>query len=207
MNLISNEYKNTASLNKQRGVVLVVSLIMLILVSMMGIHSMRTSIIQEKMASNWFDRLKALQAAEAGVRFGVSQINTTAFSMDDFVNNVNKKSFYDMRQQGAINQGDSNKTANAWLANRSPSSWPWTDADKRGEIAHHIDSANSMGLIRKPQFAIGMQEAILRAGSEGFICLPYTVIGAGKGATASTNVLIEVKVIPKSGCKRKSIVN
>jgi Tfp pilus assembly protein PilX len=204
--MIRNKIKSTLCINKQKGVVLIVSLVMLILVSILGISSIRTATLNEKTTANSFDRLKALQSAEAGVRFGISQLDSPTFSMDNFVNNVNNQTFYDMRRHGAINQADGNKTVTNWLANRSPANWPWEDDSKRSETTNYIDTNNSMGLVRKPQFSIGMQEAILRAGSEGFICLPYTVIGAGQGSSVTTQVLIEVKVIPRSGCSRSSPV-
>ncbi|MCK5889249.1 MAG: hypothetical protein KAG19_04845 [Methylococcales bacterium] len=184
---------------------LVVSLIILFLTSIIGMQSMQTASMQEKMAANSLDRLKALQSAESGVRAGIKRLNSAAYSLDTFVNNVNATGAYDIRREGAFNQAGSNKTIIDWFANRSATGWPWDDASKRSETNYHIDASNSMALASKPQFAIGMQEAILRAGSEGYQCLPFSIIGAGQGSSANTRALIEVKVIPKSGCHRSLV--
>jgi len=55
-------------LNNQRGVVLVAGLMILVILSLLGITTMQTSTIEEKMANNMGQRQLAFQAAEAGLR-------------------------------------------------------------------------------------------------------------------------------------------
>ncbi len=55
---------------KQRGVVLVVSLIMLLVMTLIGITSMNSSVLEEKMAGNMHNRNQAFQAAESALRIG-----------------------------------------------------------------------------------------------------------------------------------------
>ncbi len=55
---------------QQNGVALVVSLILLIVITLLGLSSIRTIVLEEKMASNTYDRSLAFQAAEAGLRAG-----------------------------------------------------------------------------------------------------------------------------------------
>ena len=52
----------------QRGVTLIITLVMLVLVTLVGVASIRTSTMDEKMAGNSRDRDKAFQAAEAAVQ-------------------------------------------------------------------------------------------------------------------------------------------
>lgn len=52
----------------QKGVVLVISLIMLALLSIIGVAAMQATGLEEKMAGNMRDRNIAFQAAEAGMR-------------------------------------------------------------------------------------------------------------------------------------------
>lgn len=52
----------------QRGSVLIVSLIMLLLLTLIAVAAMRTTILQERMAVNLHDRGLAFQAAEAALR-------------------------------------------------------------------------------------------------------------------------------------------
>lgn len=55
-------------LDKQRGAVLVVSLVMLLMLTLIGISSMSTVTLEEKMVGNMRDHNLAFQAAEAGMR-------------------------------------------------------------------------------------------------------------------------------------------
>lgn len=61
---------------RQQGSVLIVSLIILMVLTLIGITGMRTTLLEEKMASNSFDRNTAFQAAEAALRNGESQANS-----------------------------------------------------------------------------------------------------------------------------------
>jgi type IV pilus assembly protein PilX len=65
------------NLKKQRGVALIVSLIMLLLMTLLAISSMNTTVLEEKMAGNYKDRNMAFQAAEAGLRAGETYLRTT----------------------------------------------------------------------------------------------------------------------------------
>lgn len=55
-------------LRRQRGAVLVVSLVILLVITMIAAGSMRGTILEEKMAGNTRDRNLAFQAAESAVR-------------------------------------------------------------------------------------------------------------------------------------------
>ena len=55
---------------KQRGAVLVVALIFLVVMTMLILASIRGTVMQERMASNLYDRSLAFQAAEAALREG-----------------------------------------------------------------------------------------------------------------------------------------
>ena len=55
---------------KQQGIVLIVAMVMLIVMSILGISSVRGIALEEKMASNAHDRSIAFQAAEAALRAG-----------------------------------------------------------------------------------------------------------------------------------------
>jgi len=65
---------NMAIRNHQSGVVLVVSLIMLVLLTMIGVTGMQVTGLEEKMAGNSKDRNIAFQAAEAGLRDAESDL-------------------------------------------------------------------------------------------------------------------------------------
>jgi len=68
------------SITRQRGVVLVVSLLFLVVLTLLGIATMRTNVIEERLAGNSRDWGLAFQAAEAALRDGEADIqNGTRF--------------------------------------------------------------------------------------------------------------------------------
>ncbi len=60
----------------QRGAALVVSLILLLVVTLIGISGMQSTVLQEKMSGNFKDKNSAFQAAEAALREGEAQAET-----------------------------------------------------------------------------------------------------------------------------------
>ncbi len=58
----------------QRGVALIVALILLVVITVIGLAAIRTSTMQEKMAGNTFDRAQAFQVAEATLQFAAATI-------------------------------------------------------------------------------------------------------------------------------------
>jgi type IV pilus assembly protein PilX len=56
--------------NRQQGAVLVISLIMLLVMTLIGITGMQTTVLEEKMAGNMRDQNLAFQAAESALRNG-----------------------------------------------------------------------------------------------------------------------------------------
>jgi type IV pilus assembly protein PilX len=61
---------------RQRGVALVVSLLLLIIVAIVGLAAVRGTLMQQKMASNAYDREQAFQAAEAALRVATAVLPT-----------------------------------------------------------------------------------------------------------------------------------
>lgn len=64
------------SRERQRGVALVVALILLVVIALVGIAAVRGTIMQQKMAANMYDRQVAFQNAEAAMRAAVARIPT-----------------------------------------------------------------------------------------------------------------------------------
>ncbi len=54
--------------NRQRGAALAVSLILLVVITIIGLASIRGTNMQERMSANMYDRNLAFQAAETGLR-------------------------------------------------------------------------------------------------------------------------------------------
>lgn len=62
------------TLGRQRGVALVVALILLILVTLIGLAAVRGTTSQQKMTANFYDRSVAFQSAEAGLAAGAAAL-------------------------------------------------------------------------------------------------------------------------------------
>lgn len=65
-----------SSRSRQQGVALVVALILLVVITLVGLAGVRGTIMQQKMASNLYDRQVAFQTAEAGLRVAAARIAT-----------------------------------------------------------------------------------------------------------------------------------
>lgn len=66
--------KNIPVKKNERGAVLIIALIMLLILTVLGVAVMESSVIEERMAGNAIDRNRAFQAAETALRMGEQQI-------------------------------------------------------------------------------------------------------------------------------------
>ncbi len=62
--------------SQQRGVALVVALILLIIITLVGLAAIRGTVMQQMMAANLYDRQVAFQNAEAALRVATARIAT-----------------------------------------------------------------------------------------------------------------------------------
>lgn len=62
-------------IHRQRGATLVVVLILLLLMTLLGLASLRSTVLEERMASNLLDRSLSFQVAEAGLREAEAAVN------------------------------------------------------------------------------------------------------------------------------------
>jgi type IV pilus assembly protein PilX len=65
-----NRIPSIPSRNGERGIALVVVLILLLVMSMLAIVSLRSTLMEERMSANMADRSSSFQAAEAALRQG-----------------------------------------------------------------------------------------------------------------------------------------
>ncbi|MEE9413485.1 MAG: PilX N-terminal domain-containing pilus assembly protein [Methylococcales bacterium] len=192
--------------SSQTGAVLIIGLVILSMLTMVALTAAQTTTFQEKMAFNTQERNKALQAAESASRYAWSILGTANYTQTDFLTNASKSGLYDLRGFDPIS--GSKLTAN-WNAIYSVNNWPWSDTTKRAEMPNTVATnslsfilvnANPMQLTAKPQFVAGIHAPVLRKGSENKYCGPYTIAGAGQGSTESSQVIVELQVIPKFSC-------
>jgi len=71
------------SVEQQQGVVLIVAMVMLVIMSLLGISSVRSVALEERMSASMHDRSIAMQAAEAALLAGEQDArNKTGFPAD-----------------------------------------------------------------------------------------------------------------------------
>lgn len=71
-------------IHKQQGMVLIVALIILMAMTILGVSSMTTTSLEERMAANTRDRHVAFQAAEATLREGERYVQGSAMNPASF---------------------------------------------------------------------------------------------------------------------------
>ena len=72
--------KIVIQINHKEGAVLIISLIMLLLLTIIGVTAIQTNSLEEKMAGNMRDQNLAFQAAESALRVGETETATIAAS-------------------------------------------------------------------------------------------------------------------------------
>lgn len=74
---LSQSHRRLVTLpGRQRGVVLIVSLILLMVLTLIGVTAMQTSSLEERMTGNALDKNIAFQAAEAALRVGENRLGS-----------------------------------------------------------------------------------------------------------------------------------
>lgn len=89
-----------ASRNGQQGVALIMSLVMLLILTILGVSSVQTTSMEERMSRNQRDNNMAFQAAESAIREAESYMGTNS-SLLPFQNS-NSAGRYDVPDNGAV---------------------------------------------------------------------------------------------------------
>ena len=117
------KFNQNIKFKHQRGSILIVSLMILVVLTMIGVSSMSTSSLQERMAGNFRDRQIAFQAAEM----------TLAYAEEFARNNINSASvFNDSNGYYSTYNGPTNLNAFApkWWTDAGGTNW-WTNTDSQ----------------------------------------------------------------------------
>jgi type IV pilus assembly protein PilX len=91
---------------RQRGAVLFVSLILLLILTLIGVTAARMQTVEERMAQNDDNHQLALQAAEAALRYGETLLWGGIYSTSDFAANAN--GLYQLQTEVQAAVGSSN---------------------------------------------------------------------------------------------------
>ncbi len=195
----NNRLVRSSAQSKQQGMaVLSMVILLLVVVGMLSMTAAKSTILETKMVFNLQDKQRSLMAADSSALFGINEARTNLNDkITDIVNNSTHPGYYVLGDK--ITSGA--KIDSDWNGIKNVNSWPWGDNTKRFVLPSQLGgTANPMKLQANPQYVIGMHNPVMRKGTANYKCIPLSVIGASKGGTTTTRTLIEMKVIPKSGC-------
>ena len=176
----------------QKGVVLMVGLIMVLLITIVSLAAVRGTGLQESMAGNMRDRNVAFQAAESALRAGEARLGLDVKVLPDF-NCTEGNCLYFAYVDGVGFQPQ--KAVELW------------DKTKWEEHSSEIDLALS-GVAQKPRVileAMGEDTYACAANSGSAIgvggsferCFPFRVTARGYGASANTVVIVQSSFMRK----------
>ncbi len=168
---------NNVSLRRQHGAALLVCLIILVLVTLMGLTSMRTSVLQEKMSGANSDKTLAFQAAEMALRDAEKVVRLSLSSSTGFaVNCAAAKCVAKPGEKSAAETVD-------WDSNQAGT---YGDASKASAIP---------GVARQPSYIIelmtSMKPPLGNSADQRKKGTPYRITAIGYGKLERTKVQIQ----------------
>lgn len=112
------------SIKKQQGAALMTALIMLVILTMLGLSSMSTNTMEERMAANSQEVNRAFQAAETGLDLAYADadsfnINNTASNPNTYTDNSFGSYNADLTYSIAFRQETPPKRGSGWDSNYS----------------------------------------------------------------------------------------
>lgn len=132
-------------IHRQRGATLVVVLILLLLMTLLGLASLRSTVLEERMTSNLLDRSLSFQVAEAGLREAEASLTPMpAFPAAGCVNGLCARPVPTDRERWAPDSGfnawrtasvsDPNTAAPRYIVEEMGEGPNWRDCDRLSPI-------------------------------------------------------------------------
>lgn len=167
---------------KQQGAVLIVSLIMLLVMTLIGVSAMRATILEEKMAGNYRDSNIAFQAAEAVLRDAEAEFNCTgANCRGTLVSGLND---FDASCTNGLCDGWSNAV--------------WTDTAKMANAVSYSTYSSVAavpGVAAQPNYLLEGKKCMAPGWASWKYCYQITAIGYG-GSLNTKRLLQEIYITP-----------
>jgi type IV pilus assembly protein PilX len=175
---------------KERGAVLLVALIILVVMTILGITATQTTIVEEKMAGNLRDKNVAFRAAEAGLQEGLTYLDRLAVPPE-----VNAAGTQNVWPGCTIDDGDScvGKGGVSALETADEA----VDYDDASAWGSDLAAAPLPGVAAQPRIAIEhryVPPLDVEAAAQGRGVHFYTVSALGYGAAPTTKVLLQATV-------------
>jgi type IV pilus assembly protein PilX len=166
----------------QRGMALITSLLLLIVVTIMGVSMFRSYGIQERIAGNTRDKQRAINAAVSAQQYAETWLSSTAAPV---------AAVCTAPVSSAVGQICSNP-----LPNPLPSSLPWVSHVFFAQFTGAVDQANASPdtYYRQPEYYI--TDLGPNAGNPGEV---YQIDAVGYGGTLNTVAVVESTYLITSG--------
>lgn len=167
-------------LKKQHGSVLVISLLILVVLTMIGVSSMTSSSLQERMSGNFRDREIAFQAAEMAL----------AFAEDFAKNSINSAAaFTDTNGYYTFGNGPTSKNAftGNWWTGTNSQVLSTTIAEVRTQPRFTIEYRNEVGVDEGTSINVGAYGESTGGGA----ITAFRVTAYGTGQSDSTQVILQ----------------
>jgi len=180
---------------RQRGSVLIVSMVMLFLLTLIGVTSMSSTSLEEKMAGNLRDQQLAFQAAEAALREGERlALNTDGLSTtvdDNCTNGLCTRRENDAHYDSGASSCDTGSgwVNPRWLENDCDPSWDvWSNTAKHRQYFFKYAET-----VAKPKYIIEFMNLLDCPGSSvgSNDCEMYRVTAVAGGGTSSSSVILQ----------------
>jgi type IV pilus assembly protein PilX len=180
---------HTADLHRQHGAALIVALLILLVLTVLGVTSLQTSSLDEKMAGNAWDQNTAFQSAEAALRDAEGQINNLTSTVAFLGNGTSGNGLY------ATGGVPSNVFAStAWAGTNSLVYGASTGSLALSGLVQPRYLIESRGTVSQNTIADPMNAGLTYGKTTGVgVVNAFRVIarGAGRNAAGSTQVILE----------------
>jgi len=174
-------------MKQQKGAALVISLVILLIMTIIGLQGMSGTTLEERMSRNYRDSQMSFQAAETALRDGENFVQTTLFKMSDYSDTcTNGLCFFG----GASGCPVENPIPPAWEGTTN-----WNDSSKHKEYTGTIT-----GVIAKPKYIIEFQCYVPTdpnvtpsspEGSDYQWSEMYRITALGFGATPTSRTMLQ----------------
>ena len=172
-----------SSAKGQSGAVLIVSLIMLLLMTIIGVTAMQGTVVQERMAGNLRDKDVAFQSAELALRDG-----------EDFLDENLKDEFDPLRFRFRQNSNGLFEVAEAPRWN-SDDLWNSAFSYSAGDVLNVAGNWPRLTYIQVPSFDPCPDPFYGDCPPEALAVGEYRVMSRSRGASGESDVIIESTVL------------
>lgn len=165
---------------RQRGAVLIVALVLLLVLTVLGTASVRDTTMEERMAGNFRDHSAALEAAETALRAGEVELgSSTGFSGMTFSASGGSSGFYDVAL--LTNSVDPTTT----------SSWSTVDPTVLNRTTTLVDADPDFYIEQLPEIELPASDLTVGFQDQAPQVQFYRVTGKGFGISSDSEVILQ----------------